>query len=419
MKSSLLSKTVIFALSLSAPVWALTLQEAVDVGLKSDASVEAFKFTEKATLQSISKAQAGYLPRVDAVYNAAYERQRDPDTNLKSSYGSIGASYNLFDGFATKYAVAGADAAYQSSQYLTQALQADTKLLIEQAYVGVLRANQQLKVRKEALELLEKNFKDTHSFYKQGLVAKNSLLETQVALSLAKQELIKAQSALTLSKELLGRRLGRTLLQDEVLEEVPTRMTLETSLENFKGKALSRRSEIKSYEAQALRVGYQLKGVDATRYPTVALSVSHTLYGDDFSAGSHKSSYDNATKAEITLTYNLYDGGVSQSDRLAYMYTQKAVQANLESLKQDIALQVEQAYEAFKVALENVHVAKDRLAFAKENFYIVDQRYKVQIETTSTLLDARLNLTQSQVGYVNATYDVFETYAKLQRTLEE
>lgn len=419
MKSSRLIKLSVVSVLMSSSLWALSLDEAITKGLANDASIKALRLSEQATLEGVHKAQSGKMPQVNLAYGYTYEKQRNPNATFNTSALGVSASYNLFNGFATKYAIKGYEEAYKSSQFATKALIADTKLSIEEAYVGVLRAKQQLKVREEALELLEKNFNDTNSFYKQGLVAKNSLLETQVALSSSKQDLLKAKSDLTLAKELLNRRLGLRLKEDEPLDEVATELEVEKTLAQLKEIALAKRSEIKSYEALAAQAGYQMKGANASNYPIVDISLSHTYYGDNWTPDNNKNIYDRETQGELSIGYNLYDGGASQSDRARYMYTQQAINENLQALRLDISLQVDQAYEAFRVARESMQVASDRLAFAKENFYIVERRYKVQIETTSTLLDARLDLTEAQVGYVNATYDVFETYASLRRILEE
>ncbi len=71
------------------------------------------------------------------------------------------------------------------------------------------------------------------------------------------------------------------------------------------------------------------------------------------------------------------------------------------------------------VAKVNVETAKKSLVQAKENFRVTTEGYKVQVNTSTDVLDARTYLTQSEMNYYGALYGYHIALAALKRAVGE
>jgi len=115
------------------------------------------------------------------------------------------------------------------------------------------------------------------------------------------------------------------------------------------------------------------------------------------------------------LSYNLYQGGANEANRAVYMYQIQIAQEKLETLKLDTILQIKQAKEAYNLFLENRKVTKDGKAFAEENFSIMENRYKSQLEKTTDFLNARLDLSEARIAHIKSLYYIYSQYVKFLR----
>jgi len=400
-------------------LYALNIQEAVEIGLENSHRLKSSQLNKNVSQAYLDKSESSYKPILDANYYASNSEQNSPDSSLSPSYASISLGYNLFNGFKDKYSIEGAKENLKSKEFEYEALRADIKLEIQLAYINFLEKRKTLSTKKEAVELVSKSLKDTQAYYDQGLVAKNSLLETKVSLSKTKQDLLIAKSELLIAREALNRLLGGKLSENEQIEEIDFKIIKTEKTEELIKKALANRSEIKSLKATIKETKSIYNSSKSDLYPRVDLSLSHTINGEDGDLNGRDNFYDDETKASLNLSYNLYKGGANEADRAAYMYKSQIASQKLKTLELDIILQIKKAKEAYELSLENRKVTKDANEFAQENFSIMQSRYKSQLEKTTDFLKARLDLSEAKIAYVKSLYYIYSQYATLLRAIEK
>ena len=71
------------------------------------------------------------------------------------------------------------------------------------------------------------------------------------------------------------------------------------------------------------------------------------------------------------------------------------------------------------VAKINVETAKKSLSQARENYRVTNEGYRVQVSTSTDVLDARAYLTQSEMNYYGALYGYHVALAALKRAIGE
>jgi len=89
----------------------------------------------------------------------------------------------------------------------------------------------------------------------------------------------------------------------------------------------------------------------------------------------------------------------------------------LQELKDNIRLEVKDAYLLLREAEKNIQVTRTAIAQAEENFRINEERYKQQVATSTDVLDAQTLLTRARSNYFNALSDYNISWAKLERAM--
>ena len=228
-------------------LFALNIEEAVKIGLENSHRLKSSSLNQNVADELIKKAQSGYRPTIDLSYSLSDSSQNSPDSDTNPELASISLGYNLFNGFKDKYAIEGAKEGFKTSGFQKEALRADIKLEIQLAYIDFLQKRKTLSTKEEAVLLVKKSLKDTTAYYNQGLLAKNSLLETKVSLSKTLQDQLIAKSELLISRESLTRLLGGTLLKDTKIEEINFESKDVANVEELIKTGLEKRSEIKAF----------------------------------------------------------------------------------------------------------------------------------------------------------------------------
>ncbi len=395
-----------------ASLYALNIQEAVTIGLENSHRLKESELNQRLSQAYLDKSKSGYMPTIDANYYASSSEFNNPDSRLKPSVASISLGYNLFNGFSDKYSIEGAKENLNSALFQKDALRSDLKLQIQLAYIKFLEKRETLSTKEEAVGLVKKSLKDTQAYYEQGLVAKNSLLETKVSLSKTKQDFIIARSELLIARESLSRLLGGKLLKNEEIKDIDFKIVDIDSSDELVKVGLKNRSELKSIKASLKEAGFVYNSSKSDLYPRVDLALGYTQNGGD-------RLYDDETKASINLSYNLYKGGANEAQRTAYMYKTQIVNEKLKALELDIILQIKKAKEAYELSLENRKVTADANEFAQENFSIMQSRYKSQLEKTTDFLKARLELSEAKIAHIKSLYYIYSQYASLLRVIEK
>ena len=74
-------------------------------------------------------------------------------------------------------------------------------------------------------------------------------------------------------------------------------------------------------------------------------------------------------------------------------------------MKKNISLQVKEAYHALDTAQKNYASAKEQENYNKESYKIISKKYEQGIASQIELIDARVNMTNSEIGTIVSYYN--------------
>lgn len=406
-----LSLTAFLAVNLNA----LTLNEAVDIALKNNFDIQSKNYDYIESGENIKLNNSNYLPKLDAIYGFTNTNEANVGFESDEAVASLKLSYNLFNGFKDSASKESAIYLSESSKYVLNATKQDIVLNTKMAYINYLDKQNALETYKSAYTLFQEQFEDSQNRYNQGLIAKNDLLQVQVNMSSAKQNVVKAQGDLKVAIFQLSNILGGKNLEKENIEKLAEQNSQSLVYDE---KLLENRSEIQALKMNLESIKELEKAAKSGYYPKVDASVSHNQYFDEVSK-KIENKEENQNIANITATWNLYNGGYDSSLTTIYKTKYLSSKAQLEKTKLDIKLQYENAKSNLQVAIDNLETSKLALLQATENYSIVKNRFDEGISTSTDLTDANYLLTQAKQGFNRAYFDKYLAISTLDRIVEK
>ncbi len=274
----------------------------------------------------------------------------------------------------------------------------DIKLSVAEAYISVLRAKRWVEVAESNVNSLTSYVHDVSNFYEQGMVTKNDLLASQVALADARYQLIQVTNNLNIAYAYYNRLLGRPLDQAVTIEDLSV-IQVNEDLSDLTAKSLNIRPELLSLSEQSQSLIHQSARLRSSTKPHLSLTGSYAYQQNKYQL------YEDVWSAILGLRWDLFDGGVARHNANALV--QKA--ESLNKLRSDtasvIALQVRQAYLDTQETLKRIDVTRDAITQAEENLKVVRNRYREGVGTHTEVLEAESLRTKSYNNFYNATYD--------------
>ncbi|MEA3221604.1 MAG: TolC family protein [Thermodesulfobacteriota bacterium] len=283
----------------------------------------------------------------------------------------------------------------------------ELKLNVIETYYGLIEAKEFYEVAESGISSIAAHLNTAQAFYDQGMIPKNDLLEVQVRYAQAKQNLIMAENGVKLAESGLNLLLARDLSTPIVIgDEIPMEPLFD-SLNVCTDKALGNRQELRSLR---LQLGMSKRGEKIAKsvfVPSVAANYTYERTGEDPDVE------DDTWTAGIGLSWSLFEGGSH------YWQVSKAkskiTQLNhlIRAQRNQISLEVKSAYLSAEEAFARTKVATQAIDQAKENLRIQEDRYTLQVVTSTEVLDAQALLDQAKKNHISARADYAKDIAKL------
>jgi outer membrane protein TolC len=406
--------TIIFFTLFSLPsmIYSETLEDAWQTALSFDKRILASQQNVESGRQNLLAAKSARLPTLSlesgytilnnepgAVFQSSGTQSVEVSTAEDKSF-SYKASVNvpLFTSGRIAQSIDAATSALNTALHNETGTVQDVKLRVAESYVSVLRTGRMVEVSESNVSSLLSHTRDVENFYKQGMITRNDLLASQVALADARQKALQSRNGLNLATASYNRILGRPLDQKVSLDDLIAE-PLKPNLEELTKKALQKRPELLSLSEQAKALKHQAAGTRSSTMPQLALSGGYNYQQNRYQA------YEDVWSATLGLKWEIFDGGVSRHNANALFQQAEAVNSILADTTTVIALQVRQACLDMEETLQRIEVTKEAIAQSEENLKVVKDRYREGVGTNTEVLDAETLRIRSYSNYYNAVYD--------------
>jgi len=372
----------------------LSLDEAVRIALLYNKSLQAkIQEREIARGQLLSACQLA-LPRVDAAASTAYG-SRDTDS------ASLSFRQPLFRGGG---ATAGLRAAKLFAFWSDESVRDTVQTVIRQVtvdYYAALLADNLCQVNRDAVVSAEAHLNDVRIKRVNGVASKYDELRAQVDVANFRAELIRQENNLVLAKTSLLRTLGTATDAPLRLADQLRHAPVETTLEEAIKTAYANRPDLYMAELNIRMQREKVRALRGTYLPEIDLALNagtdRARDGEDEWAGTQR--------AALELNWPLFDGFGREGELIAAKARLRQREIELNSVEEDVFLDVQQALLNLKNAEEYVESQRLNLQHAEEGLRLAMTGYREGVNTEVEVVDARSSLTEARGNNYRALFD--------------
>ena len=281
-------------------------------------------------------------------------------------------------------------------------------------YVTLLSLRGQRVVLDQRRKALEDYHRVVKDLFDQGMVARNDLLRTEVAIRSVGDQASTLENACATSQEALNKDLGLDPTAPVALPDgLPPPPPIPWNEEACRARAVDHNESVRALaeKVNGLEQAVELRRKDY--YPNVVAELAHNYQQNEYLL------YPNQNALFIGLSLNVFDGGARAAKvRQARDEVEKANREE-EEAKRGVSIAVAQALRDFNEALRQVETARANVAASEENLRIIEDQYKEGLARTTDVLDAESVLAESRWQVVRMHYQAYARQAALLAAMGE
>jgi outer membrane protein len=426
--SSLAALLFVCSAHAQTPARTVTLDEALAAAREHQPQLRQAHATTQAATARADEARSGLLPQVSAT--AGYQRTtanaigRPGSTPLTGGGGGTFDNYNFFSTGITvnqliydfgqtsdKWHAQEANAQATAQTEKATALQID--LNVRATYFSA-RANRSLvAVAHDSVANVQKHLEQTEEFVKAGTHPEIDLYQGRSDLANAQLQLINAENNYSQSRAQLNQAMGvEGPIDYDVVDQSVSPVDGESSSPtDLMAEATKARPEMASVEEQVHAQELTRKSIEGQYGPSIGASAGFSQGG----TALDKLGWN--AQIGVSLTWFIYQGGVTNASVRESEATIKSLQAQADTLRQQIRLQLEQVLLAVRAAKASLGAAHEAQANAKVRLELAEGRYQAGVGNAIELSDAQVALTTASAQVVSADFQLATARAQLMQAL--
>jgi outer membrane protein len=205
-----------FVGSFGHPNFSMTVEEAIQMGLKARPEIATADLQRKMAETSVGLAKAGRLPTLSVAmsYDVLTNEITFDTDKIEDTYaGYLVLSLPLFDGFSTKARISKAMSELRRADITRRDLEQAIELEVRAAFLEIEAARQSLESQEKNVEMAEEGLAIANERYLQGYAANIEVLDSQLALNTARKNRLQAVHDLNLAVARMNKAMG-TLIGD-------------------------------------------------------------------------------------------------------------------------------------------------------------------------------------------------------------
>jgi outer membrane protein len=400
----------------------LTLEEALRTARERQPQLRQAQASSSAARARTDQAFSGLLPQVSAsaTYQAGLGSGGTPDPTdpglIRTTNGlRVGATASqlIYDFGRTTGRWRSAGQSAEAQEATEAQTQRDVLANVSTAYFTALAQQALVGVAQETLENVQAHLSQARAQVEVGTRAEIDLLQQQTDVSNARLQLIQARNAYATSKAQLNQAMGQEGPTDYTVQEVSVAPVEgeERPLDALVETAFEARPDL---VASAHQLRAQELNISATRggyWPSLSAQVSAS------ETGLVPAEAQWGLNGQLALSWSLFQGGVTGAQVREQEANLRGLQAQRDSLRQQVRLEVERAQLDVHAALESVTAAEEALTNARARLRMAEGRYEQGVGNIIELSDAQLDATNAAAQRVQASYDLARARTELQRAL--
>lgn len=402
---------------------AFSLAECINYALKNQPLIRQSLIDEEIAERDIDIALSGIYPQISGQANLSrYLKQPVSLLNgqpvifqpKNNSNFLLQADQPLFDN-GLLFAMKGAKFERLNSRQNTENSRINTVVAVSKAFYDILTSQEQLKILKENIARVEKQFKDSYAQYDAGLVDKTDYKRASISLNNSRADLKRINESLTYKYAFLKQLMGITgnesidvryngsVLEGELLLDTTQSLVYENRIEF---RQLQTQKQIQNLNIQYHRYDFLPSLSAFINYNNIYQNNSFgQLYNKDFPS----------SQTGLRLSLPVFQGGRRLQNLKRAVLQDKRLDLDIVQAKNVINTEYQQAIAAYKTNLNDWKTYRENVELSKDVYNTIKLQYNEGIKTYLELLIAESDLRSSQLNYLNSLFSLLSSKLDVQQ----
>jgi len=424
---------------LSQQKLSITVDEAIQLGLKNSKLLHSSSMRVKASSARVSEVTSSRLPSIR--FTGVYTRLSKIDPfSIVTPFGSfelapsilnsyqlkLSLAQPLFTGFRLKSTSEMADYQLKASEVEFTKDELETAFTVRNAYWSLFKAQEMNKVVDEIVTQMKAHLKNASNLLAQGMLTNNDVLKLQVQLSDVQLKQLEAQNGVQIAQVNLNNTLGVQLNTEVSVSQGEKAMfsnqypvKTDGELDALLQKAFDKRGELKAadYRAKASESGVTI--AKSRWYPEVSLYGNYYYNRPNQRVFPSQDAFKDTWDAGVMVSIDIWNWlATSHQTDQAEAGLAQSLDA-LGMLKDGITLEVTQNFLNYQQAKQKIIITKLTVEQAAENQRTTSEKFKNGVALSSDLIDAEVALLSAKTNYTSALVDLELAKAKLDKSIGE
>lgn len=420
----------------------ITIEQAIGLALRNNRALEQARLTLERSEQELREARAELYPTLSTTLqlnNVDTERDLreengqlipDPDPQVSGFLdeegiatnftGQVDLDYEIYSGGATSADIKRAKSQLRISELDVERITEETRFEAIRDYYSLQDTIAQVENAEAAIEDATQTLRDAQLREQAGLGTRFDVLTAEVDLADAQQSL----STAIANRKIAQRTLAETVNVGQQVQLTPADEIEEAGIWSFSLEetiilAYRNRAELEQEIVSRELNEQQRKIALATIRPRISLFAQYSLGIDDIFEEFVESQERDTNRYSFgaRLNWTLYDGGASKA-RADQEETDIALdESQFADQRNQIRLEVEQAYFSLEANQENIGTAEIAVERAEENLRLARLRFQAGVGTQNEVIDAQAQLSDARSNFLTAVINYNQSLNQLQRAV--
>lgn len=401
--------SILLSLIVSGQNKKLTLEESLKLGLQNSRQIKISESVLRIYNEKVTEYSSQMLPKLSLSAGYTYMNLNDPSelgfgpvpikvSNPFYAYGmQLSLQQPIFTGFQLSSMKSSAKNSYEAISFEHQKNINNKALEIYSSFWNYFKAEKQVELIEEYTHSLDEDLRKTKDFVDNGLATMNDFLKLQLQAANTMLQLIDAKNNREIARATFNKSLGLQLT-DSTGIEISFQLPHEEIIiyDDLLTDAMNNREELKSLGFKIKAGEDRITAANSDWWPKLYASANFFLYNVNAETFSIDEERMQLWFAGLSLSWDLWNWGYTSSKSEQAEEEVLQSKESLELLKEQIEIEVYNAYLALKSHKEKIKVSQFAVLSAQENFRITNDKYDSQMATTNDLIDAEVDLLNSQ-----------------------
>ena len=393
------------------------LGRAIQIALQYHPSIAAATSTVRVNESRIGQAKSNYYPQVNwqsnysMIYPYASSSTRLSGGNTYDLYTSnLNLTQNILDFGKTSTQVEIANLNTDASKQDLSNVTSLVVLGVKQTYYSMLQALKNRDVAQETVQQFQQHLDQAKGFFEVGIKPKFDVTKAEVDLSNTKLLLIRAENTVRIARVNLNNAIGVPAAPEFNLENNLLYEKYEISFDEALKQAYDNRPDLRSLLLKEAAANQSIELAKTGHYPYVTGNANWGYSGTEFPM-------DNGWTVGALLNFPLFSGFLVKNQIAEAKANLDVAKSNEELLRQQVRLEVEQAYSNMIEAAERIVTAQLTIRQADDNVELANGRYATGVGNPIEVTDALVAVSAAKISYISALTDYKTAQASLEKAM--